>query len=128
MPAIGRASVRIVAFGEDRDGELYFLDYDGGPMHTIERNKGEAKNADFPTKLSETGLFAAVNEQKPEAGVIPFAINSRQWQDGAAAEPLVACPGASSATLYPGNGKPIPGMGDWHNFRLHFPKDAVLER
>jgi putative heme-binding domain-containing protein len=128
MPEIARPSVRIVAFGEDKNGELYFLDYDGGTMHTIERNQGEAKNADFPTKLSETGLFASVKEQKPEAGVIPFAINSRQWQDGATAEHWVAFPGTSSATLYPGNGKPIPGMVDWHNFRLHFPKDAVLVR
>jgi putative heme-binding domain-containing protein len=40
----------------------------------------------------------------------------------------VAFAGASSATLYPENGKPIPGMVDWHNFRLHFPKDAVLAR
>jgi len=40
----------------------------------------------------------------------------------------VAFPGASSATLFPDNGKPIPGMVDWHNFRLHFPKDAVLAK
>jgi putative heme-binding domain-containing protein len=128
MPEIARPSVRIVAFGEDRDGELYFLDYDGGTMHTIEKNDGGGKNADFPTKLSETGLFASVKDHKPEAGVLPFAINSRQWQDGATAEHWVAFPGESSAMLYAENGKPIPGMVDWHNFRLHFPKDAVLVR
>jgi putative heme-binding domain-containing protein len=128
MPEIAKPSVRIVAFGEDKDGELYFLDYDGGTMHTIERNKGEARNADFPTKLSETGLFASVKDQKPEDGVIPFAINSRQWQDGATAEHWAAFPGESSATLHAGGGKPIPGMVDWHNFRMHFPKDAVLVR
>ena len=54
-------------------------------------------------------------------------MNSRQWQDGATAEHWAAFPGQSSATLYE-NGKPIPGMVDWHNFRLHFPKDAVLAR
>jgi putative heme-binding domain-containing protein len=128
MPEIARPSVRIVAFGEDKDGELYFLDYDGGTMHTIEKNDAGAKNADFPTKLSETGLFASVKDQKPAAGVLPFAINSRQWQDGATAEHWVAFPGESFATLYAENGKPIPGMVDWHNFRLHFPKDAVLVR
>jgi putative heme-binding domain-containing protein len=128
MPEIARPSVRIVAFGEDKQGELYFLDYDGGTVHTIERNDKGAKNADFPTKLSQTGLFASVKDQKPAAGVLPFLINSRQWQDGATAEHWVAFPGESSVTLHPGDGKPIPGMVDWHNFRMHFPRDAVLVR
>ncbi|HEV3144329.1 MAG TPA: PQQ-dependent sugar dehydrogenase, partial [Gemmataceae bacterium] len=128
MPEITRPSVRIVAFGENLDGELYFLDYDGGTVHAIERNTGEAKNTQFPTRLSETGLFSSVHDQSPAAGVIPFVVTARQWQDGATAEYWVAFPGESQATLYPGEGKPIPGMVDWHNFRLHFPKDAVLVR
>src|SRR5262245_25884606 len=57
MPEIARPSVRIVAFGEDKDGELYFLDYDGGTMHTIEHNDKGARNTDFPTRLTQTGLF-----------------------------------------------------------------------
>jgi len=109
MPEIARPSVRIVAFGEDKDGELYILDHDGGTIHTIERNDAAAKNVDFPTKLSQTGLFASVKDHTPAAGVIPFAINSRQWQDGATAEHWVAFPGESSATLH-ATAKPIPGM------------------
>jgi putative heme-binding domain-containing protein len=128
MPELARPSVRIVAFGEDSRGELYFLDYDGGTLHTIERNDAGARNADFPTKLSETGLFASVKGHRPAAGVVPFAVNSRQWQDGATAEHFLALPGLSAVTLYPGDGKPIPGLVDWHNFRMHFPRDAVLMR
>jgi glucose/arabinose dehydrogenase len=128
MPEIAPPSVRIVAFGEDKDGEIFFLDYDGGTMHTIARNEAGKKNADFPTKLSETGLFASVKNNTPAPGVFPFQIISRQWQDGATAEYWVAFPGDSSATLYPKNGKPIPFGVDWHNFRIHFPKDAVLVR
>src|SRR5207237_4772464 len=75
MPEITRPSVRIVAFGEDKDGELYFLDYNGGTVHTIEKNEGGAKNAEFPAKLSETGLFASVKEHKPAVGVIPFTMS-----------------------------------------------------
>ncbi|MCI0459746.1 MAG: PQQ-dependent sugar dehydrogenase [Gemmataceae bacterium] len=127
MPEIARPSVRIVAFGEDKDGELYFLDHDGGTVHTIERNDGGARNTAFPTKLSETGLFASVKDHTPAAGVVPFAVNSRQWQDGATAEHWVAFPGVSSATLH-ATGKPIPTMVDWHRFRMHFAKDAVLMR
>jgi putative heme-binding domain-containing protein len=128
MPEIARPSVRIVAFGEDKDGELYFLDYDGGTVHTIERNDGGGRNADFPTTLSQTGLFASVPRHTPAAGVLPFAVNSRQWQDGATAEHWAALPGTSAVTLYRGEGKPVPGLVYWHNFRLHFPKDAVLMR
>jgi putative heme-binding domain-containing protein len=128
MPEIARPSVRIVAFGEDKEGELYFLDYDGGTIHTIARNDGGVKNAEFPTKLSETGLFASVKDHTPAAGVVPFAVNARQWQDGATSQHWVAFPGVSSATLYAVGGKPIPGNVDWHNFRMHFPPDAVLAR
>src|SRR6185295_4263905 len=45
MPEIARPSVRIVAFSEESRGEVYFLDYDGGTIHTIERNEGTAPNA-----------------------------------------------------------------------------------
>jgi putative heme-binding domain-containing protein len=128
MPEIARPSVRIVAFGEDRDGELFFLDYDGGTVHTIERSDGNTQNKEFPTKLSATGLFASVKDHAPAAGVVSFAMNARQWLDGATTEHWVAFPGESSATLHGGAGKPIPGMVDWHNFRMHFPKDAVLVR
>jgi glucose/arabinose dehydrogenase len=127
MPEITRPSVRVVTFGEDSNGELYFLDYDSGTMHTLERNDPGARNSNFPTELSETGLFARVKDHTPAPGVLPFAVNSRQWQDGAKAEHWVAFPGTSSAILHP-TGKPIPGNVDWRMFRLHFPKDAVLVR
>lgn len=128
MPEIARPSVRIVAFGEDADGELYFLDHDHGTVHTIERNDERGRNTNFPTKLSATGLFASVKDHRPAAGVVPYAVNSRQWQDGATAEYLVALPGRSAVTLHPPPGKPVPGLVYWHNFRMHFPKDAVLVR
>jgi putative heme-binding domain-containing protein len=127
MPEIARPSVRIVAFCDDRDGEIYFLDHEGGTIHTIERNHAGAGKVDFPARLSQTGLFAGVKEQAPMPGVLPFAVNCRQWQDGATAEHWVAFPGESSATLFT-EAKPIAGMVDWHSFRMKFPKDAVLVR
>jgi putative heme-binding domain-containing protein len=127
MPEITRPSVRIVAFGEDRAGELYFLDYDGGTVHTIVRNDQVGRNNAFPTRLSETGLFASVKDGTPSAGVIPYTINARQWLDGATAEYWAAFPGLSAPTYYP-QGKAMPGMVYWHSFRMHFPKDAVLVR
>jgi putative heme-binding domain-containing protein len=127
MPEITRPSVRIVAFSEDKDGELYFLDYDTGTVHTLERNDAVGRNTAFPTKLSETGLFASVNKHTPAAGVMPYTVNSRQWLDGATAEHWAAFPGTSAAT-YHAAAKPLAGMVYWHSFRVHFPKDAVLMR
>jgi glucose/arabinose dehydrogenase len=77
MPELVKPSLRVVAFGEDHAGELYFLDYDGGTLHTLERNDAGAANAKFPTKLSETGLFADVKTLTPADGVIPFRPNAR---------------------------------------------------
>jgi putative heme-binding domain-containing protein len=127
MPEIAHPSVRIVAFADNHDGEIYFLDYDSGTVHTLERNDIGAGRSEFPTRLSQTGLFANVADQTPMAGVVPFSINSRQWQDGATAEHWAAFPGESSATLH-AEARPIPGMVDWRRFRLHFPKGAVLVR
>jgi putative heme-binding domain-containing protein len=68
-----------------------------------------------------------VKDHTPADGVTRFLINSRQWQDGATAEHWAAFPGLSTATLH-ATPKPIPGFVYWHNFRMHFPKDAVLMR
>ncbi len=35
------------------------------------------------------------------------------------------CPALSSVTLFD-KPRPLPGQVFWHNFRMHFPKDAVL--
>ncbi len=128
LDEITRPTVRVVAFGEDADGELYFLDYDTGTMHTLELNAGRGPNKDFPTKLSETGLFSLTREQTPAPGVIPFQINAHQWQDGATAQHWLALPDSSSVTVYPGEGKRMPSQVYWHKFRLHFPKDTVLAK
>lgn len=125
MPELVKPSLRIVAFGEDHAGELYFLDYDGGTMHTLERNDVGGANTKFPTKLSETGLFADVKNHVPAEGVLPFRPNARQWQDGASAEHLIALPGLSSVTLFE-KPRPLPGQVFWHDFSMQFPRDAVL--
>ena len=127
MPEITRPLVRFAAFGEDNDGELYFLDYDSGTLHTLERNDVGSQNFDFPTTLSKTGLFSSVKDHAPADGVIPYQVNSRQWLDGATAQHWLALPGDTSAVLHT-TGKPVPGLVHWHNFRMHFPKDAVLMR
>jgi putative heme-binding domain-containing protein len=125
MPEIVKPNVRVTAFGEDNAGELYYLDYDSGYIFTLDHNGTTRADTKFPTKLSETGLFVDVKKQTPANGVVSFRPNSRQWQDGADADYLLALPGTSSVSLFD-KPRPLPGQVYWHNFRMQFPKDAVL--
>ena len=125
MPELVKPTVRVSAFGEDNAGELYLLDYDSGALFTLAENDAAGANADFPKRLSETGIFSDVESLTPAEGVIPFHVNQRQWQDGATAEYHLALPGLSSVSFFE-KGRPIPGQVHWHNFMSQFPKDAVL--
>ncbi len=127
MPEITAPSVRVVAFGEDNNGELYVVDHDAGTIMTLARNDAPANDpSKFPRKLSETGLFASAKDNVPAPGVYRFEVNARQWQDYATAEHLVALPGTSGMADYEQE-RPLPGSrADWHRFHRHFPKGAVL--
>ena len=76
---IAQGSPKVVSFGEDNDGELYILDYnEPGGIYVLEPNPDAAKpRKPFPTKLSETGLFADVAQQSLADGVYPYSINAR---------------------------------------------------
>jgi putative heme-binding domain-containing protein len=125
MPEIVKPNIRVSAFGEDNDGELYYAEYDSGVIYTLERNDAAGANTSFPKTLSETGLFKDVKALEPADGVVPFRPNARQWQDGASADYLLALPGTSSVSLFD-QPRPLPGQVFWHNFRMQFPPDAVL--
>ncbi|MCI0704781.1 MAG: PQQ-dependent sugar dehydrogenase, partial [Planctomycetia bacterium] len=125
MPEIVKPNVRPSAFGEDNAGEIYYCDYDTGFLYTLEKNDVGTANTKFPTKLSETGLFRDVKKHEMAEGVLQFSPNAHQWQDGAIGEHFIALPGLSEVTVFE-NPRPLPGQVFWHNFKMQFPKDAVL--
>ena len=118
-------SIRVVAFGEDHEGELYVVDYDVGTIHTLERNPTTTKPPDFPRTLSATGLFSSVRGHIPAEGVVPFAINAAQWVDGATAERLVAVPGSAVIEWLH---KDVQLVGSMFSRRFDFPANSVLAR
>ncbi len=83
---------RIVAFGDDHDGEFYLLDHVAGTIQRLVPNPTEDRSSTFPRQLSETGLFASVAEQTPASGVISYSINAEPWADHAVAERFIAVP------------------------------------
>ncbi len=105
--------LKVVSFGEDREGELYIVDF-GGTVHRLVVNPAANTPSSFPRKLSETGLFSSVAEGKPAPGVISYSVNAELWADHAQGERFVALPGNGVVTN--------------HDGRWEFPKDAVLAK
>lgn len=87
-------TLQITGFGTDSKGELLIVDYGGG-LYTLEPAPPQAPAAPFPTRLSETGLFASVPEHRPAPGLIPYSVNAPLWSDGADKERFIALPGDS---------------------------------
>ena len=73
-------------------------------LYTLEPNKAPGYDPKkFPTKLSDTGLYANVAKNELAAGVQPFSVNAGSWADGATSERFVALP----------NGRKV----QWHDER-----------
>lgn len=114
---------KIVSFGQSKDGEVYWLNWEKDTrIYRLARNPAAGKPSQFPRKLSETGLFTDTAAQTPAAGVLPFDVIEPMWQDGAAAKRFIALPeGQKIKTTTSGNpAKP--------NYKVEWPMNAVLAR
>jgi putative heme-binding domain-containing protein len=124
---IAQGRMRIVAFGEDNDGELYVLGYgDSDGIYRLVPNTPSETAASFPRKLSETGLFNSVAQLTPAPGVIPYVINAEAWMDHATAERVVALPNLSTVSIYD-RAIRVPNTAYFQS-RVFFPDNAVLAK
>lgn len=115
---------RIVSFGQDAAGEVYFLDFPGGGIHRLIPAPPEAQAArPFPRKLSETGIFASTRDHQVAPGVLPYSVNSELWSDGAFKERFLAVPGEGQIE-FDGVTYPQPPPNADPGWR--FPHDTVL--
>jgi putative heme-binding domain-containing protein len=113
--------LQIVAFGPSADGEVYLVDW-FGTIHRLKANPRRDANAEFPKRLSETGLFQSVAEQIPARGVFPYQINAEPWADGTTAERFVALPQSTQLGVFKKTDVQIGYIaGEWE-----FPSDGVL--
>jgi len=91
-------ALAIAGFGTTPEGDILIVDHNGDALHRLEPAPvADTKPASFPTRLSETGLFANVPALKPATGVQPYVINAPAWHDGASADRLLALPGTTTA-------------------------------
>ena len=70
------------SFGEDAGGELYATSFDGR-VYRFEPNDAGAQERRFPTRLSETGLFADTAALTPSPSLLPYSVTVPLWSDGA---------------------------------------------
>lgn len=97
---------RITAFAESSAGQLLVVDFDyTGQIYELVPSGLKDRSADFPRRLSETGLFRSLKTMTPQPGVVPYNVVVNRWLDGAASQRWVAIPGNGSITLAAGNNK-----------------------
>lgn len=80
---VRRTGRSIASFGEDDDGELFLLSFDGGIYRIVPTAKPENTFKDWPEKLSETGLFASMENKFTGDHLIPYEVNAPFWSDKA---------------------------------------------
>jgi uncharacterized repeat protein (TIGR03806 family) len=118
------SSLQVVSFGLDHHGELLIVDHPSGTLHRLAPNPRRTANADFPRKLSETGLFADTARHVPAPGVLPYSINAEPWADGTLNERLLGLPGDSKLGVYKTTNAQIGYFaGEWQ-----FPDGGVLAK
>lgn len=113
-------TLKPASFGEDRDGELLILDYNGG-IYRFAASSAPPANLAFPRRLSETGIFTNLTTLAPAPGVVPYRINAEMWSDYANAERLLGVPGDGAIVTADGRETIVGRM--WY-----FPSNTVFAR
>ncbi len=80
---VRRTGRSIASFGEDDEGEVFLLSFDGGIYRIVSTDKPEDSFKDWPEKLSETGLFTSLTKRTPAEHLIAYEVNAPLWSDNA---------------------------------------------
>lgn len=85
---------RPASFGEDEAGELYVLSFNGHLYRFEDLDGGPVE--EFPDLLSETGLFADIDNLVAAPGVLEYDVQMPLWSDGARKRRWIALPGTAT--------------------------------
>lgn len=88
-------TMQVAGFGTDSHGELLIADHHGGKeggFYYLEPNPQRDDSSEFPTKLSDSGLFRSVKGHVVDPALIPYSVNAPLWSDGAHKERWIALP------------------------------------
>jgi glucose/arabinose dehydrogenase/mono/diheme cytochrome c family protein len=83
----------ITGFGTDHAGELYVIDEVTGFYRLDPTTEADRPSRPFPTRLSQTGVFASVAPPRLHPAAIPYQVVAPQWADGARIDRAAALTG-----------------------------------
>ena len=110
-------SFSITGFGTDHAGEMYVIDEISGFYRLDRTTEADKPTQPFPTRLSQTGLFATIAPLKLNAAALPYQVTAPQWADWAKLDHAAAFPGQDRIEQHPQKN----AGGDWT-----FPNGSVL--
>ncbi len=93
---LAQTRLKITAFGTNNRGELLVLDHvKDCPIWKVVPAPPVAATANFPKKLSESGLFKSVKDHTMQDGILPYSVNAELWSDGAYKQRYMAIPAST---------------------------------
>ena len=119
---IADTTLSITCFAEDNDNELLIAGHQQDGFYRLERNPLVEQPADFPTRLSETGLFTSTAHHQLQPSVIPYSVNAPGWHDGARTTRFMALP----AVAKEGGGWKLPTIDFDSSADWELPEGTVL--
>ncbi len=108
---LARTPLKITAIVPDRAGEVLVCDHQPtgtGGFYTFEPKPPAAATPPFPTKLSETGLYADVPSHTLKPELVPYQVNAPFWSDGLYKVRAVALPPGGAITYKRADGWDFP--------------------
>jgi len=116
----------ITGFGTDSQGEILICDHQpggkGGFYRLVPAPPASQDQPPFPTRLSESGLFADLATHRMVSGVVPYEPASPLWSDGTHKARFFALPPATGT-----DGTVVPAKIGVTNARgWNFPDGTVL--
>jgi uncharacterized repeat protein (TIGR03806 family) len=106
---IAESPANISSFGEDENGEVYVVGYDGR-FFVFEEKDDFPPVSDVPQTISESGLFTNIDSLVLAPGLIPYSVNAPFWSDGAYKTRIIALPDTAKISfsqtgfwIFPGN-------------------------
>jgi uncharacterized repeat protein (TIGR03806 family) len=108
-----------IGFGRDHDGELYIGSL-GEDRSLYRLTRQVTGTPEPPALLSQAGLFSDLAALTPWSGLVPYALNTPFWSDGAIKTRWMAVPNDGTHDT-PGERVVFTEEGDWQ-----FPLGSVL--
>jgi uncharacterized repeat protein (TIGR03806 family) len=95
----------VSSFGEDREGELYLVSL-AGDIWRLQPT--QPPTTQFPTLLSQTGLFSNTASLIPAPGMLEYEVNVPLWSDGAQKRRWLALPADATIGFDPTEAFDLP--------------------